>query len=139
MFQLEQELITTIQEIQKRFSVEDFENKFASRIKRYLKNSKDLSYYDMRNQLDRDFNIDLNPLFIYIINGMSMSCPNINPYIKVVDKIKLQYGTSLHRKHEAAINPFFHEIGCLEKKTASKAGKVKYRSNIIPSNHWKSS
>lgn len=123
---IEQEIITTIQEIQKRFSIQFFENKFASIIKNYLKNSGDLSYYDMRNQLDMEFKIDMNPIFIYIINGMSMSCPNINPYIKVIDKIKLQYGTILHRKHEAAINPLVNEIGCLQKATASKAGKVKY-------------
>lgn len=135
---IEQEIITTIQEIQKEFSVQYFESNFASIIKNYLKNSKDLSYYDMRSQLDREFRIDMNPIIIYIINGMSMSYPNINPYIKVIDKIKLQYGTVLHRKHEAAINPLLDETGCLEKANASKAGKVKCGSNIILSNHRRS-
>lgn len=129
-----QEVITTIQEIQKRFSVQDFDNKFVSIIKHYINNSEDVSYYDMRNQLDMDFSIDMNPIFMYIINAMSISYPNINAYIKVIDKIKLQYGTILHRRHEAAINPLFsEEIGHMEKATTTaKHGKAKCDSNIIP-------
>jgi hypothetical protein len=102
-----QEMITTIRQIQKKFSVEEFDNKFVSIIKFYLNSKEDLSYYDMRNNLDMEFNTDLNPLIMYIINNMSLSYPDISiyKYIKVIDKIKFQYGSILHLRHETTVNP----------------------------------
>jgi len=103
----EQEVITTIQEIQKRFSAQNFENKFVSTIKDYLNNSEDMGYYDMRSQLDFDFKVDMNPVIMYIINAQSISDSDVDTYIKVIDNVKSEYSTILHRKHQAAINPLF--------------------------------
>jgi hypothetical protein len=103
-----QEIITAIQQIQKKFTVQDFENKFVSTLKHYLNNIESVSYYDMRSQLDMEFNTDMSPLFMYIINTVSLpSYPDISvyKYIKVIEKIKLQFGSTLHIKHEASVNP----------------------------------
>lgn len=103
----EQEVTTTIQEIQKRFSAKEFENKFSSSITNYLNNSGDENYFDMRSQLDYDFKVDMNPVIMYIINDQSISDPNFDTYIKVIDDIKSAYSSVLHRKHQNAINPLF--------------------------------
>jgi hypothetical protein len=125
-----QEMITTIRQIQKKFSVEEFENKFVSIIKFYLNSKEDLSYYDMRNNLDMEFNTDFNPLIMYIINNMSLSYPDISiyKYIKVIDKIKFQYGSILHLRHETTVNPLLTEkpleTGRREKTITNKVAKL---------------
>lgn len=124
-----QEIITNILDIQKIFSVQEFENKFVAIIKNYLNGSENISYYDMRNQLDMEFNTDMCPLIMYIINSPSFSYPDIiiYKYLKVIDKIKEQYGSILHTEHENAINPLAEkkplETDHLPKTTSNKITK----------------
>lgn len=98
-----EEVITTLQDIKKSFTVQNFENQFTSIINHYLSNWENLSYRDMRSQLDLNFKVDMNPLIIYIINALSISDRNVDSYIKSVDKIKRQYGDILHTRHQAAM------------------------------------
>lgn len=98
-----QEVITTLQEIQKEYTVQNFENQFVSIIKNYLNNWENLSYRDMRSQLDLDFKADMSPLIMYIINNLSISDRTVDLYIQAVDRIKQQYGAVLHQRHQTAV------------------------------------
>ncbi|MEN6414833.1 MAG: hypothetical protein ABFC84_19005 [Veillonellales bacterium] len=125
-----QEIINSINDIQKTFSVPEFENHFVSIIKNYLNGTENKGYYDMRNQLDMEFNTDMCPVIMYIINSISISYPDviIYKYIKVIDKIKEQYGNILHSEHENAINPFAQRTSLetvrLDKSNSSKVTKL---------------
>jgi|GEM_PF-2825661 hypothetical protein len=129
----EQEITATIQTIKNFYSPKKFEHKFITVIKNYLKNSDHINYFEMRNQIDLDFNLDMNPIFIYLINNISIINPDINPYIKIIDKIRLQYGTILHRVHEAAINPTVAEgsLGTRQLKPFIADDEIQNYSNII--------
>ncbi len=129
----EQEITASLQVIKKTFSFKKFEHKLVADIKNYLKNSENISYYDMRNQLNWDFNTDMTPIFMYIINTVSIMNPDLTPYIKVIDKIKFQYGTVLHRIHETAINPVAPEkLSGMEHLKPDQGGQADYNSKVIP-------